>query len=302
MAILKLKSLLFPLSVEEGGTPTPTPTEPLGYWEWDGQSNKVVLEDETETPMYGYFITDKVYTVQDVINKGIVKMIDDTLGERALILDTYLDLSNAFSFPAGTYLFQNGSSMCIITIPSDYIISGNTVKAGTYMVSFNNEYCSAFFDPAYSIKLTTLNVTNNGAYIAPTNKGYSKVNVDVEGGGGYPEPTGTIEITSNGTHDVKDYAEAEVNVPEKEINLQTKLATENGTYTPDEGYDGIGKITVAVEGGYPEPTGAINITTNGAVNVKDFAIANVDVNPTDEVVDEILILNRGNVESEVLEL
>ena len=33
-----------------------------------------------------------------------------------------------------------------------------------------------------------------------------------EGGGGYPEPTGSIEITENGTHDVKDFAEAVVAV------------------------------------------------------------------------------------------
>lgn len=31
--------------------------------------------------------------------------------------------------------------------------------------------------------------------------------------GGGSEPTGTINITSNGTHDVKQYASAEVNVP-----------------------------------------------------------------------------------------
>lgn len=32
------------------------------------------------------------------------------------------------------------------------------------------------------------------------------------GGSGYPEPTGTKIITTNGTHDVKDFATAEVSV------------------------------------------------------------------------------------------
>lgn len=32
-------------------------------------------------------------------------------------------------------------------------------------------------------------------------------------GGGGDEPTGTIDITSNGTHNVKAYASADVNVP-----------------------------------------------------------------------------------------
>ena len=31
-------------------------------------------------------------------------------------------------------------------------------------------------------------------------------------GGGGDEPTGTVQITSNGTHNVKQYAYAEVNV------------------------------------------------------------------------------------------
>lgn len=33
------------------------------------------------------------------------------------------------------------------------------------------------------------------------------------GGGGGDEPTGTITITTNGTHNVKQYASALVNVP-----------------------------------------------------------------------------------------
>ena len=61
-----------------------------------------------------------------------------------------------------------------------------------------------------------------------------------EGGGGYPEPTGTILITSNGTNiDVKDYATADVEVP--------------------------------------EPSGTITIVRNGTVDVKNFASAFVNV-------------------------
>ena len=33
-----------------------------------------------------------------------------------------------------------------------------------------------------------------------------------QGGGGGDEPTGTVQITSNGTHNVRQYAYAEVNV------------------------------------------------------------------------------------------
>lgn len=59
-------------------------------------------------------------------------------------------------------------------------------------------------------------------------------------------PTGTINITQNGTHDVTQYASANVNV---QPNLQSKTATENGTVTPDTGYDGLSSVVVTVSGG-----------------------------------------------------
>lgn len=59
-------------------------------------------------------------------------------------------------------------------------------------------------------------------------------------------PTGTKNITQNGTHDVTQYASANVNV---QPNLQSKTATQNGTVTPDQGYDGLSSVVVNVSGG-----------------------------------------------------
>lgn len=66
-----------------------------------------------------------------------------------------------------------------------------------------------------------------------------------EGGGGYPEPEGTVSITENGVHNVKDYASANVSVP--------------------------------IPSGYIIPSGTKSITENGVFDVTDFASASINV-------------------------
>lgn len=68
--------------------------------------------------------------------------------------------------------------------------------------------------------------------------------------GTIPTPTETINITSNGTYDVTNYASANVNVPSEEPTLGTKTITANGTYNAsDDNLDGYSSVTVNVTSG-----------------------------------------------------
>lgn len=87
------------------------------------------------------------------------------------------------------------------------------------------------------------------------------VNVRIENviSSGGITPAGTIDISSNGTYDVTEYASANVNVPEKEFNTQTKTATPSTSQqiiTPDSGYDGLSQITVEAM-----PSGSLSTPT-----------------------------------------
>ena len=61
-------------------------------------------------------------------------------------------------------------------------------------------------------------------------------------------PTGTLNITVNGTHDVTNYASAYVNVQSEGMNLQTKTNIEptesSQTITADNGYDGLTSVQI----------------------------------------------------------
>lgn len=95
----------------------------------------------------------------------------------------------------------------------------------------------------------TVDITENGTVEVIPDDGYalSKVtaNVDVPIPDGYIVPSGTKDITSNGTHSVTEFESVDVNVP-----------------IPD---------------GYIVPSGEIEITENGTHDVTEYASVSVNV-------------------------
>ena len=98
------------------------------------------------------------------------------------------------------------------------------------------------------------------------------ISTGVEGG---IIPTGTKSITSNGTHDVRTYESAEVNVPIPDGYIKpsgAKSITSNGTHDVTN----YASATVNVPTGIT-PTGTKTISSNGEHDVAQFASANVAV-------------------------
>lgn len=63
----------------------------------------------------------------------------------------------------------------------------------------------------------------------------------------YIIPSGELDITKNGTYDVKNYVNANVNIPEKQLGIKT--ITSNGTYkATDDNLDGYSEVEVATSG------------------------------------------------------
>lgn len=109
--------------------------------------------------------------------------------------------------------------------------------------------------------------------------------------GGGEEPTGTINITSNGTKNVKNYATANVNVqPDLETKSITITENTTTTITPTSGKDGMSSvsITTSVGGSDIAPDNDVNFYDYDGTIVKSYTkndflnLASMPDNPTHE--------------------
>lgn len=115
------------------------------------------------------------------------------------------------------------------------------------------------------------------------------------------EPSGTKSITANGSYDVSEFVTAEVNVPTEggSATLQELTITENGDYTPADGYDGFSKVIAAfAASGLPVHTGTHTVASANTqkkvthnLNLESYAYIFWDVNMAEYIAGSDSTLN-----------
>lgn len=222
----------------------------------------IFVSDNNNTSTEEAVLIAKTFTANGVYNASA----DDVDGYRSVTVDVPDPVLDSLSITAnGKYTPPSGTdgyNSIVVNVPSE--------------------------EPT----LDDLSVTANGTYTPPSNiDGYNKVVVNVPDSG--ITPTGTLNITTNGTHNVYNYASAKVNVPTSDPVLKSINITENGRYTPPTGTDGYNEVYVSVSADGTE-LAPINITENGTYEasgngVDGYSVVTVNV----PIPEEPVLISKG---------
>ena len=171
----------------------------------------------THTPSAGKFFDKVVVEVADVPTKLQEKSVTPTRQPQTVLPDTN---------------FEGMSKVEVGGIPAEYIVPSGSITATenkTYDVTEVKQVVVAVPENAEP-KLIEGFASENGEYRASDKgaDGYSVFTVRVEEK--YKEPEGSMLIEENGDYDVKDIAEVQVRVPEKE-DLDAELQAQNEALT-----------------------------------------------------------------------
>lgn len=189
--------------------------------------NAVTETDSTNLKLFTTWLTENATQIERELKVVDAVVLDDGLRKIADVIRVKSNTTDKMEFPDGM------------------VEAANTIETRA------------------DLKLQEKNVTVNGV-VTPDDKyyGLSRVRVRVPTPDGYIKPEGTIELTTNGTHNVAEYAAA--------------------------------KVEVQIPAEYIIPKGTIELTTNGTHDVAAYAKAKVEGIITEvSTADEMSALVKG---------
>lgn len=209
----------------------------------------------THTPSAGKFFDKVVVDVADIPAVLQEKSVTPTRQPQTVLPDTN---------------YEGMSKVEVGGIPAEFIVPSGSITATenkTYDVTEVKQVVVAVPEKA-DAKLIEGSATKNGEYWAKDYgaDGFEVFTVNVEEK--YKEPEGSMLIEANGDYDVKDLAEVQVRVPEKE-DLDAELQAQDEALTELE--DAVNNLPDKSEG-----TGGVAVNVVGAWTINPDGSANTE--------------------------